>query len=130
MPAENFTIDTVSGDVNLKNICGKLDATSVSGNIIANNIANGAKIDTVSGNIKLSFLAGAFDQTIKTDTVSGNTDIILPSGSGLNADTNTVSGTLKFNGNTLPKNGNAEHSGSPLFHLDFDSVSGNLYVRS
>lgn len=73
--AEEFIFDSTSGELTAEGISGKVS------------------VDSTSGNVMLSFAEWNGDLDI--DMTSGNTEIILPEGSGIDIDLDCTSGNVK-----------------------------------
>ncbi|MCJ7581993.1 MAG: DUF4097 domain-containing protein, partial [Candidatus Aminicenantes bacterium] len=88
IPAEaSINANTVSGDVICEEISGDLKAETVSGDVIVTGAANGANCSTVSGNVEVDNVTG----DVKLHTVSG--DVLANKIKG-SVDADTVSGSV------------------------------------
>lgn len=100
---------TVSGNVAVENIGGKVEANSVSGNVEIVKAGGGAKAESVSGNVTVVDVKnGAYCKTVSGDidarNISGNADLNCVSGDVMAAnisgdvEAETVSGSVKMMG--------------------------------
>ena len=66
---------------------------STSGGLTAEGISGRVSVDSTSGNVTLSY--AVWDGDLDIDMTSGNTEIILPEGSGIDIDLDCTSGNVK-----------------------------------
>jgi hypothetical protein len=89
--AENATVRTVSGDVELDRVDGDLSVQCVSGDVRVRTIAGSADTKSVSGDIRLEALTGG---DVRFASVSGDIEIGIAQGSLLDVDAGSTSGDL------------------------------------
>ncbi len=124
----NIDVESVSAGINSEITVGDFDAETVSGNIIADGIMNSADAETVSGNI--TFICPQSFYELSTDSVSGETQIIIPKDiSGFYVTASSVSG--RINADDFNISGKALDytygAGGP--EISFNSVSGSLNIK-
>ncbi|RPI86286.1 MAG: hypothetical protein EHM41_09030 [Chloroflexi bacterium] len=143
-------VKTVSGDVNLKEVAGKLQVNTVSGDIRGSTLSGDSYLKTVSGDVNFtqckyseitsSSVSGDFrielldpqEGRYQFKTVSGNTRLVLPFGSGFKLSYHTQSGSFRTDaGSTNSTWSRGQHSGT--YHgggsdISMRSVSGDLRI--
>ena len=117
LKAENINIQTVSGRTNLSVLSDSIDCESVSGHIditAGNNLRDG-DFETVSADVNLTFM-----------TVEGI------KGFGFEAQFDSVSGSIRSDYETSGYDNILVYDvyGTPTCELDFDTVSGNVNIKS
>jgi DUF4097 and DUF4098 domain-containing protein YvlB len=88
------SLSSVSGNVEVTGVRGRISAKSVSGNVTVTDAAGIVSATTVSGNVEaqITRLEGTGD--LKFSSVSGNVDVKAPAGSNAEVKMSSVSGTL------------------------------------
>jgi hypothetical protein len=89
--AEDATVKTVSGDVELDRVDGDLSVQCVSGDVRARAVAGSADTKSVSGDIRLETLTAG---DVRFSSVSGDVEIGIAPGSLLDVDAGSTSGDL------------------------------------
>ncbi|HEY1564067.1 MAG TPA: DUF4097 family beta strand repeat-containing protein [Gaiellaceae bacterium] len=89
--AENATVKTVSGDVELDRVDGDLLVQCVSGDVHARAIAGSVDTKSVSGDIRLESLTAG---EVRFTSVSGDIEVGIAPGSLLDVDAGSTSGDL------------------------------------
>jgi hypothetical protein len=89
--AEDATVKTVSGDVELDRVDGDLSVQCVSGDVRARAVAGSADTKSVSGDIRLETLTSG---DVRFSSVSGDVEIGIAPGSLLDVDAGSTSGDL------------------------------------
>jgi len=90
-------IGSVSGDVSVKDVTGKVHAASVSGDVNVGGINGSVNASSVSGdvNVEINGLEGMDD--MKFSAVSGDVKVTLPSNLDADVDISTLSGDIDTN---------------------------------
>lgn len=118
-------ISTVSGEARLSGAAERIEYSSTSGGMRAENLTAGCQVetDTVSGDIELSFAGcpGAVDGS----STSGEFTLRLPSDVGFQLDYDTVSGDLNCDFPGLKD----VYGDQALFRIDVSTTSGDLTIR-
>ncbi len=89
--AEDATVKSVSGDIDLERVDGDVSVQTVSGDLRARGIAGSADAKSVSGDIRLDSLSGS---DVRFNSVSGDIEIGIAPGSVLDVDAGSTSGDL------------------------------------
>jgi hypothetical protein len=84
-------VKTVSGDVRLERVHGELRAQSVSGDLSVDEVGGAVATKTVSGDARIGTVRGP-EATLQS--VSGDIELGVASGTNLDVDANSVSGDL------------------------------------
>lgn len=129
-------ISSVSGDVRVTGVTGRLHASAVSGDVHINDVSGSVSASAVSGNVavEINRLDGSDD--MKFSTVSGNVSVTLPSSLAADVDISSFSGSIRTD---FPVEVRAERYGSRNWargklgegtrRLKMSSVSGDLSLR-
>lgn len=129
-------IASVSGDVRVTGVTGRLHASAVSGDVHINDVTGSVSASAVSGDVKVEInrLDGSDD--MKFSTVSGDVSVTLPSSLAADVDMSSFSGSIKTD---FPVEVRAERYGSRNWargklgegtrRLKMSSVSGDLSLR-
>jgi len=88
-------ISSVSGDVEVSGVTGKLHASSVSGSVRVKDVTGAVNASAVSGNVEVSIDRLEGTDSMKFSSVSGNVDVTLPSSLDADIQMSSLSGTLK-----------------------------------
>jgi DUF4097 and DUF4098 domain-containing protein YvlB len=144
---------TISGDIDLGDITGNAEIETISGEIFIDNINGSVAANTVSGDIRLEALSDADEIILETtsgevyadselrlgglyeiDTISGDIEMIMPSGSNFELNAKSTSGhvetdflltvTGKINRKKLQ--GVVGKGGS---HLNISTFSGDIEIK-
>ena len=88
-------ISSVSGDVNVSGVTGKLRASAVSGDVSIRDVSGTVSASSVSGDVEVEInrIDGADD--MKFNTVSGDVNVKLPSNLDADVDMSSFSGSIK-----------------------------------
>ena len=89
--AENATVKTVSGDIEIDRVDGDLSVQCVSGDVRARAVAGSVDTKSVSGDISLDALTAG---DVRFASVSGDIEIGIAPGSLLDVDAGSTSGDL------------------------------------
>ena len=89
------SISSVSGDVHVTGVTGKLNASAVSGDVDIKDVSGTVSASAVSGDVQveISRLDGADD--MKFNSVSGDVVVMLPSTLDADVDMSSFSGSVK-----------------------------------
>ena len=123
--AENATIKTVSGDVELDRVEGDLSVQCVSGDVRARAVAGSVDTKSVSGDIRLDALSAG---DVRFTSVSGDIEIGIAQGSLLDVDAGSTSGDLTSEVPLASEPLSGEGAGAPTVVLRGRTVSGDVRV--
>jgi DUF4097 and DUF4098 domain-containing protein YvlB len=123
--AENATIRTVSGDVELERVDGDLSVQCVSGDVRARAIAGSVDTKSVSGDIRLDALASG---DVRFTSVSGDIEIGIAPGSLVDVDAGSTSGDLSSEVPLASEPPSGEGTAAPTVVLRGRTVSGDVRV--
>ncbi len=86
---------SVSGDVDVSGVTGRLRASSVSGDVKVKNVSGSANVNSVSGDVEVEVdrLDGSDD--MKFSSVSGDVVVKMPSNLDADVDISSMSGSIK-----------------------------------
>lgn len=119
-------IETTSGYASIQNIVAKeLEMDTVSGMLEASGTFSKVDLETISGSISLHL--HRTPKSIKTSSVSGSVDVILPGETGFAAKLDTVSGSLSVDAPTV-KEGKKQVYGDGSAQFSFESISGSVQL--
>ena len=129
-------ISSVSGDVRVSGVTGRLHASAVSGDVDIKDVAGTVSASSVSGDVavEINRLDGADD--MKFNTVSGDVNVMLPSNLDADVDMSSFSGSIKtdFGIEVRSERYGSRNSargklGDGSRRLKMSSVSGDLSLR-
>lgn len=130
-------VSSVSGNVEVSNVSGRIRANSVSGNVEVNSVSGSVTAKSVSGNVGVNInrLDGATDD-MKFSSVSGNVDVNLPADVDADVDMSSLSGGIKTDfalevtkERYGPRTSARGKLGNGSRRLQLSSVSGSLSLR-
>jgi DUF4097 and DUF4098 domain-containing protein YvlB len=129
-------ISSVSGDVNVAGVTGKLHASAVSGDVNIRDVSGTVSASSVSGDVEVEInrLDGADD--MKFNTVSGDVSVRLPSSLDADVDMSSFSGSIRtdFAIEVRSERHGSRNSaraklGEGSRRLKMSSVSGDISLR-
>lgn len=129
-------ISSVSGDVRVSGVSGRLHASAVSGDVTIRDVSGTVSASAVSGDVQVEInrLDGADD--MKFNTVSGDVNVSLPSNLDADVDMSSFSGSIKtdFAIEVRAERYGSRNSargklGEGSRRLKMSSVSGDLSLR-
>ena len=129
-------IGSVSGDVRVTGVTGRLHASAVSGDVHVTDVSGSVSASAVSGNVKVEInrLDGSDD--MKFSTVSGDVSVMLPSSLAADVDMSSFSGSIKTDfaievrsERYGSRNTARAKLGEGSRRLKMSSVSGDLSLR-
>jgi len=123
--ADNATVKTVSGDVDLEQVHGDVSVQTVSSDLRAGGIAGSADAKSVSGDIRLESLAVG---DVRFNSVSGDIEIGIAPGSLLDVDAGSTSGDLSSEVPLASEPPSGEEGAAPTVVLRGRTVSGDVRV--
>jgi DUF4097 and DUF4098 domain-containing protein YvlB len=123
--AEEATVKTVSGDVELERVHGDLSVQTVSGDTRVRGIAGSADAKSVSGDIRLESLTAG---DARFSSVSGDIEIGIAAGSLLDVDAGSTSGDLASEVPLATEPPSGEEVAAPTVVLRGRTVSGDVRV--
>lgn len=128
--AQNITVRTTSGDIELHEIRGEANIVTVSGEVqLEGSEVSNARVETTSGNVELDGVAG----TVDVRTISG--DIEIASSTSAELHLRTTSGDIAYSGalgdgthaiNTISGDVTLELPRDGNFQLDVSTISGDI----
>lgn len=133
----NFdSISSVSGDVDVSGVTGRLRASAVSGDVKVKNVSGSASVNSVSGDVEVEVdrLDGSDD--MKFSSVSGDVVVRMPSNLDADVDISSMSGSIKTD---FPIEVREERHGTRTYargrlgsgsrRVNMSSVSGDLSLN-
>jgi DUF4097 and DUF4098 domain-containing protein YvlB len=90
-------INSVSGDLEIADVRGRLHLNSVSGDITATHITGTINANSVSGDVEADIVRAEGTADMKFNSVSGDVSVTLPGNIGANLNLSTLSGSLTTN---------------------------------
>ena len=121
---QDATVKTVSGDVRIERIGGDLKLTSVSGDATVRSIGGSVEAKTVSGDVRLESVR---EGRVTLQSVSGDIEVGVETGTNLDVDAGSVSGDLS---SEVPLGSDAASAAGhgPTLVVRGKSVSGDFRV--
>jgi hypothetical protein len=123
--AEDATVKSVSGDVELERVGGDVTVQTVSGDARIRAIAGSVDTKSVSGDIRLEALTAG---DARFSSVSGDIEIGIAPGSMLDVDAGSTSGDLSSEVPLASEAPSAESAAEPTVVLRGRTVSGDVRV--
>jgi DUF4097 and DUF4098 domain-containing protein YvlB len=130
------SLASVSGEVEVRGVSGRVRASSVSGTVRVENVTGTVNASSVSGNVEVEInrLDGA--ENMKFSTVSGNVSVRIPSDLDADIEMSSLSGSLKSDFPVEvreerygPGRSARGRAGDGSRSLRMSSVSGNINLR-
>ncbi len=127
---------SVSGDVDVSGVTGRLRASAVSGDVRVKNVSGSASVNSVSGDVEVEVdrLDGSDD--MKFASVSGDVVVKMPSNLDADVDISSMSGSIKTD---FPIEVREERHGTRTYargrlgsgsrRINMSSVSGDLSLN-
>ena len=129
-------ISSVSGDVKVTGVTGRLNASAVSGDVHIVDVSGTVSASAVSGDVKVEITRLDGSDDMKFNTVSGDVSVMLPGNLDADVDMSSFSGSIKTD---FPIEVRSERYGSrnsaraklgdASRRLKMSSVSGDLSLR-
>src|SRR4030095_4268207 len=129
-------ISSVSGDVKVTGVTGRLNASAVSGDVHIIDVSGSVSASAVSGDVKVEITRLDGSDDMKFNTVSGDVSVMLPGNLDADVDMSSFSGSIKTD---FPIEVRSERYGSRnsaraklgdgTRRLKMSSVSGDLSLR-
>ncbi|MGN0655246.1 MAG: DUF4097 family beta strand repeat-containing protein [Ruminiclostridium sp.] len=136
--AERISVKSLSGSRSISGFeAEEFIFDSTSGELTAEGISGKVSVDSTSGNVWLSY--AVWDGDLDIDMTSGNTEVILPEGSGIDIDLDCASGSVKSDldgqavilGNgVLGENSRLTTGGDNVHRVRVDLTSGNVNIHN
>ncbi|HJQ22963.1 MAG TPA: DUF4097 family beta strand repeat-containing protein [Blastocatellia bacterium] len=130
-------VSSVSGNVEVSQVAGRVHATSVSGNVEVHGVSGSVNAKSVSGNVEVEInrLDGTTDD-MKFSSVSGNVSVRMPSEIDADVDMSSLSGGIHTDfpievtkDRYGPRTSARGKLGNGSRRLQMSSVSGSLSLR-
>jgi putative adhesin len=128
-------ISSVSGDVSVTGVTGRVKASAVSGDVHVSEIIGSVNAHSVSGDVEVEITQLDGSEDMKFNSVSGDVNVKLPSSLSAEVDISTLSGSIKSD---FPVEVKKERDGpgrsakatlgSGSRQLKMSSVSGDLHL--
>ena len=128
---------SVSGNVEISQVSGRIHATSVSGEVKVHDVSGSVNAKSVSGNVEVEInrLDGATDD-MKFSSVSGNVNVRMPSEIDADVEMSSLSGGIQTDfpievskERYGPRTSARGKLGNGARRLQMSSVSGSLSLR-
>lgn len=129
-------ISSVSGDVAISGVTGRVRASAVSGDVRVRNVSGSVSASAVSGDVEVAVDRLEGDDDMKFSSVSGDVNVNLPTNLDADVDLSSFSGSIKTD---FPIEVRTEKYGSRTSargkigegsaRLKMSSVSGDLSLR-
>ncbi len=88
-------ISSVSGNVSINDVTGRIEANAVSGNVNVGDVTGVVQANAVSGDVNVSITRLQGEDNMKFNAVSGNVILRLPSNVDADVDFTTLSGDIQ-----------------------------------
>jgi DUF4097 and DUF4098 domain-containing protein YvlB len=88
-------IGSVSGDVQVSGVTGRLNASAVSGDVHVKDVSGSVSASAVSGNVTVEINRLEGSDEMKFSTVSGDVTVLLPADLNADLDMSSFSGSIK-----------------------------------
>lgn len=124
-------IDTVNGDINVREVETTLKVETVNGEIELANVGKGVKAETVNGSIEV--ILNQLNEDVNLETVNGRIRLYLPSDAKANVRAANINGSiktdfpLKIKGEIVGKNISGK-IGVGGKKINCETVNGSIYI--
>jgi hypothetical protein len=126
-------ISSVSGDVELSEITGRINAESVSGDVAVTDVTGVVNANSVSGDVKVDILRLQGTGNLKFSSISGDVNVKAPADLNAEVEMSTLSGSLKTDFPITiqerrygPGRSARGKLGAGLYRLRLTSISGGV----
>lgn len=132
--AEKVNVSSVSGDIEVQNVTGKLHASATSGTLDIRQLTGEGELNTVSGEVYVGTDRLAGD--LKIGTTSGEVQLTIPQDSSFKLDIDTTSGSIDtFFDNQLSfskreNSASGTVGNSPEYQIDINTTSGDVEIQN
>lgn len=129
------TVETVNGDVTIREVGGTVKAGTVNGGLDVEDLAGDVDLETVNGSISAAFTKLSGDQRVDAETVNGKIAISLPADANARVTAETVNGSIDADDFGLqPEKGFVGRDlsgtiGDGSARISLDTVNGSILLR-
>jgi DUF4097 and DUF4098 domain-containing protein YvlB len=126
-------VSLVNGELDLKDIDGRIQASSVNGSVEGEGLAGNLDLSTVNGDVTLAVSGGM--ESIKLHSVNGTVSLSLPRNVDANLSANTIHGDIRgsreFHAEERHFVGSSLTSviGKGGGHIDLNTVNGDIRIH-
>jgi hypothetical protein len=116
------TVKTVSGGVRVPHVAGDLDVRTVSGHVAAGSVDGSVSVKSVSANVRVASLRQG---QVNVQSVSGDVDLGIASGTSIDVDAGSASGQLITE---VPLSDAPGSEPGPTVVIRSNTVSGDFHL--
>mgnify|MGYP001231130376 CR=1 FL=1 len=91
-----LTIRSTNGDIEVKDVEGRFEATTTNGRVIATGLGEGARVSSTNGVITLN--VSSVGEGVSCETVNGVIDVSMPANAKADISAQTTNGVVSYSG--------------------------------